>query len=305
MKYSPLFAFILPLLSQVAAEAHVERDDGQPEDTDPAVLNFALTLEHLECTFYHQGLDNFTQEDFESAGFEPWVRGRFQQISEHEKSHVDFLTTALKAAGATPVEPCTYNFPYTDPKSFVELSAAFETVGSSAYTGAAALINNKDYLTAAGTILVVEARHSSWVDSSVERQNAWSGPYEVPLSPNDVFTIASNFITSCPESNPPLPAKANPSLTVSADARPGGQASLTFDYSGSMPAYLSFLTSNGPASSPITVDGDEKTAIIPDSVKGTVFAFVTSTNETVSANNTLAGPALLMYPFNANGDLIN
>ncbi|THV05244.1 hypothetical protein K435DRAFT_118132 [Dendrothele bispora CBS 962.96] len=285
-------------------DAHVlSRAD---QGTDPAVLNFALTLEHFENAFYRQGLQNFSEYDFKCADFPPWVRGRFQQISEHEQTHVDFLTTALKAAGATPVEPCTYNFPYTDPKSFVDLSAAFETVGSSAYTGAAALIENKDYLTAAGTILVVEARHSSWVDSSVKEQNAWSGPFEVPLDPNAVFTIASSFITACPESNPPLPAKANPSLAVAADARPGQEAALTFEDSGnSSSLFLSFLTSNGPASSPITINGDQKTATIPESVKGTVFAFVTNNNETVSVNNTVAGPALIMFPFGPDGKLLN
>lgn len=74
--------------------------------TDVEVLNFALTLEHLENAFYAEGLGKLNAESFGAAGFEPWVRARFVQIKEHEATHVDFLTKAL---GDQAVQPCTYN----------------------------------------------------------------------------------------------------------------------------------------------------------------------------------------------------
>lgn len=49
-----------------------------------------------------------------------------QQVASDESEHVSFLTSALSAAGATPVEACTYNFPYTDVKSFLGLSQVLE-----------------------------------------------------------------------------------------------------------------------------------------------------------------------------------
>ena len=37
-------------------------------DTPVDVLNYALTLEHLEYAFYRDGLEEFTAEDFAAAG---------------------------------------------------------------------------------------------------------------------------------------------------------------------------------------------------------------------------------------------
>lgn len=74
--------------------------------TDAQVLNFALTLEYLEATFYTEYLHSHSQSAFEHAGLPPWVRGRFEQIKAHENIHVEFLKAAL---GDEAVKPCQYN----------------------------------------------------------------------------------------------------------------------------------------------------------------------------------------------------
>lgn len=37
-------------------------------DIDPTILNFALTLEHLENAFYKGGIQRFSEQDFLAAG---------------------------------------------------------------------------------------------------------------------------------------------------------------------------------------------------------------------------------------------
>lgn len=74
-----------------------------PVDVD--ILNFALTLEHIENAFYTQGLSRFKQEDFVDAGFPNWSYGRLKQIAAHEAAHVEFLEGIL---GDKATKPCTY-----------------------------------------------------------------------------------------------------------------------------------------------------------------------------------------------------
>jgi Ferritin-like domain len=109
------------------------------------------------------------------------------------------------------VAACTYNFPYTDVASFITLSSILEGVGTSAYLGGAPLITSKYYLTVAGSILAAEALHTSYQRAAIG-EVPMANPFETPLGPNPVFTLAAAFIVSCPASNPPLPFKAFPSL---------------------------------------------------------------------------------------------
>ena len=104
-------------------------------DIDPVVLNYALTLEHLEAAFYAQALSQFSADDFANAGYPDWVRYRLTEIAAHEAQHVALLSGALTAAGANATEACTYEFGLTSPASVLATAQVLEGVGVSAYTG--------------------------------------------------------------------------------------------------------------------------------------------------------------------------
>lgn len=66
---------------------------------------------------------------------------------------------------------------------------------------------NSTYLSAAGSILSVEARHSAYLRAA-QGQVPFAQAFDNTLDFNEVYTVASPFIVSCPDSNMKLPVKA-------------------------------------------------------------------------------------------------
>jgi len=121
---------------------------------DLDVLNFALTLEHLEATFYKMAVN--------SGMLSGHAKTVLMAVRDHEIAHVDTLTKVIKQLGGTPVQKAAhYNFgDMSSQAAILKTSESLEGVGVGAYTGAAALITDKKtILPAAASIEQVEARH--------------------------------------------------------------------------------------------------------------------------------------------------
>ncbi|KAK4695426.1 hypothetical protein P7C71_g2317, partial [Lecanoromycetidae sp. Uapishka_2] len=293
MKFSTRSAATLLLASTITAHPVEKR---QAAVTDLDILQYALTLEHLENVFYKKALVEFPESEFLAAGFSSAYYTNLKYVAMDEEQHVELLTTAIAGTGATPVAACTYDFPFTDPKSFVGLASILEGVGTSAYLGGAGLITSKAYLGVAGSILVTESIHTS-----LQRFNlgeiAPANPYGTALGLNDVYTMAAAFIVSCPASNPALPVKAFPSLTA-VQGEPTSQGiPFTFSVKGTLPAtfFVTFVSGLTIVSVTPTVSGSDVTAVVPDTVTGQSYAFLTSsaTNVSVTDEMVLFGPTVV------------
>jgi len=155
---------------------------------DIDVLNYALTLEHLEYAFYRDGLAGYSADVFEAG-----VYDNLLDIRDHEGAHVDALVSTIESLGGTPVEEATYDFGYQNAGGFLAVAAALENTGVSAYDGAAASIENVDLLNAAGSIVAVEARHASYLNL-INGEDPFPAAFETPLSRDEILAIAGPFI---------------------------------------------------------------------------------------------------------------
>lgn len=173
-----------PLLSRLAVEA-------QDFKGDVDVLNFALTLEHLEFAFYRDGVKALS---FGSGPFGESIDANFAMFRDHEAAHVRTLTATITQLGGTPVAEQTYDFGYgSDPQKFLATARAIENTGVMAYDGAASSLTTADLLTAAGTIVAVEARHAAYLDL-LSGMVPFPAPFETPAARADVLKIAGPFI---------------------------------------------------------------------------------------------------------------
>ena len=97
---------------------------------DVDILNFALTLEYLESTFYEEAKTR--------AKASGELKSLIALLADDEKQHVEALTATIKQLGGKPVAEPKFDFAYSDTAGFLKLAQTFEDTGVSAYNGAGA-----------------------------------------------------------------------------------------------------------------------------------------------------------------------
>lgn len=185
---------------------------------------------------------------------------------------------------------------------------------------------SKTYLTAAGSILTVEARHSSYIRAGL-KEAPFAQPFDAPLSINEVYSLASQFIVSCPSSNPALPVKAFPKLALdpkttmpvttgatvtlqtpvstnidSVATGISNSASCANTHSqgytlkapqGSTQVYAAFIAVTGPTFVPATPVNGGYSVQIPKGFAGQTYVVLTGCNKSVTDDTVAAGPAII------------
>jgi len=122
-------------------------------------------------------------------------------------------------------------------------------------------------LTAAASILTVEARHNAVIRKAIS-EAPFASPFDTPLDFDEVYTLAANFISSCPSSNanaPLPPLKAFPSLSILNATSPveSGDKIYLITASGTVlpkKTYAAWPTVTGPLFTDVTLSSNGQSA---------------------------------------------
>ena len=147
---------------------------GRPPSTfgagDIGILNFALTLEYLESSFYNEATSHGKITD-------PKLVQLLRTVTEDENAHVRYLKNAL---GSHAIKKPRFDFHGipSDQSKFAATTYVLENTGVHAYLGQAPNIQSGKVLLAAASIVTVEARHAGAIGRYLGKGIAPNGPFD-------------------------------------------------------------------------------------------------------------------------------
>jgi rubrerythrin len=151
---------------------------------DLTIVNYALTLEHVEADFYDKVV---------AAGLFSGATGDlFKTIQQDEHQHVAALTALAKKLGGKPAERPVTRFPLG--RGAIRLAATLENVGAAAYLGQVDSIENREVLAALLSIHSVEGRHAAKLNRLAGRDPFPDGAFASPLGMEEVNNAIAPYL---------------------------------------------------------------------------------------------------------------
>ena len=160
---------------------------------DIGVLNFAYALEQLEAAFYMQVVAT------PYSGINSLETTYLTDIRDHEVLHRDFFKAAIGSKAIMTLTPDFSKINFSDRTSVLAAAKLFEDTGVQAYDGAGYLIKDPGYLTIAGKIVSVEARHAALISNlinpgSFASDQVDSNGLNKSASIKEILTAANGFL---------------------------------------------------------------------------------------------------------------
>lgn len=180
-------------------------------DFDYESLAVALYQEWIELDLFHDGLAKFSAQDFEDAGLTAEDRFLIEFMADQEQGHATLLSNIL-GLQAAPVQ-CTYNYPYTTVREFLDFCQKLTRFGESGVYGFINHLNSREAAQLLLQSISTEARQQM-----IFRQFDGLFPmpvwFEVGIPQSWAWTLLAPYISSCPAGQTRLAWQNFPALTI-------------------------------------------------------------------------------------------
>lgn len=181
-------------IALIAAGCKKDRNDTGVDlgSGDIGILNYAYALEQLEAAFYTKVIAT------QYSGISSTELAYLTDIRDHEIAHREFFKLAIGTSAIQALEVDFSSIDFNSRASVLGTAKAFEDLGVSAYNGAGALLKSADYLTLAGKIVSVEARHAALIRDLLAygtfADDLDANALDKHKLPNEVLSIAGTYI---------------------------------------------------------------------------------------------------------------
>jgi hypothetical protein len=161
---------------------------------DFGILNYAYALEQLEAAFYTKLIES------PYSSMPAAEMALLKDIRDHEIAHREFFKNALGSNAIKALTPDFSKIDFSNRTAVLGAAKTFEDLGVSAYNGAGKLITNGAYLTIAGKIVSVEARHAAYIRDLISNgsfaADTDANGMDKALDPATVLTAANTYLTT-------------------------------------------------------------------------------------------------------------
>ncbi|KAL9089428.1 MAG: hypothetical protein Q9165_005749 [Trypethelium subeluteriae] len=276
-----------------------------PPDPDDTLWQNLASAEWVIYRFYQKGVETFSPSDFIEAGFPANTYSRLTEIRDNEAGHLRIFQDEISHNSLKP-GPCEYSYPFTDPKSYLELQTIIELSSMVFLTGltqTAQLNSTKGALVAAAE---VETRHEVWSLMDIWKTDPFAGPFDTSFPyAAEILQVTNDFVVpgSCPLNNPvyPVPHQNLPQIATIGLAAPGNQIELEYlnqshvpDFKPNTDYYAVFF--HGVFNISVPYDPSTNYTTIPSAFEdtGLIVGVLADTQGAPTLDSVVAGPMILV-----------
>lgn len=179
-------------------------------DFDYESIMLGLYQEWIELDTFNNAVATFSEEDFLAAGLTKEDISLIQFMAQQEQGHATLLSNML---GETAAPQCTYDYPYTNVREFVDFNQMLTRFGESGVWGFINHLDSREVGQLLAQSIATEARQEMIFRqmSGLHPMPVW---FESGIPQSWAWTFLAPYISSCPENTTRLAWQNFPALHV-------------------------------------------------------------------------------------------